>query len=479
MTSLGAPAQPWATEEIGFPIVAQPGESVAITVTGPQGPPPRLGIVDGRDNLGQPVEVPLRHDDPGRYVGHFRAPSSGLHRLILERDGLEKTLGELTVQSTERTFVAKETVVTRQGPDGVFDRLTALPAGTTVAIDGSRGNWHRSASTGAWLDGRSGEISGDSPQPSRVSRVTIDEFPNGDARLTLVCTAMPEVEAIHQTASFGGERLSLILANTEQTLLDIKRPVNIAPFMGTVAIRPQARPLATILDIDTGSDGLAGYELLPGEKPGELVVRLRRPVPHSLSDLIIIVDAGHGGPIDSGTVGHRGLPEKVLNLRVAEALSRQLRAKGVTVVMTRTTDADVASSEEGAGNELQARIDRSIAAGAHLFLSVHHNARPSVEEGKTYHGTDVYWYQPLSASLARALAQPVAEAVGEPLATSRYRSFHVIRQTFSPSVLIEFQYLSNPELEKDVLDQDGYAEKAASGVVKGLEAYLSGLSVQP
>ncbi len=472
MTSLGAPAQPWATEEIGFPIVAQPGEAIPIIVTGPEGPTPMIGMVHESDTMRERIEIPMSQIGPGRYLGRFHAPASGHHRLVLERGSHQETLGEVMVQSGERTFLAKETVVTRQGPDGVFDRLTALPAGTTVAIDGSRGDWHRSANTGTWLDGRSGEVSSIVPQPSRISRVTIDEFPNGDARLTISCSEIPEVEAIHQTSS---GRLSLVLANTEQTLLDIKRPVNTATFLGTVAIRPQARPLATILDIDTGVVGLAGYQLQPGETSGDLILRLRRPIPQSLKNLIITVDAGHGGPKDSGTVGHRGLPEKVLNLRVAEALTRQLRARGATVLMTRTTDADVATSEEGAGNELQARIDRSIAAGAHLFLSLHHNARPSVEDGKTSHGTDVYWYQPLSASLARALAQPVAQAVGEPLSTSRYRSFHVIRQTFSPSVLIEFQYLSNPQLEKDVLDQNDYPEEAAAGVVQGLEDYLSSL----
>jgi len=140
--------------------------------------------------------------------------------------------------------------------------------------------------------------------------------------------------------------------------------------------------------------------------------------------------------------------------------------------MTRTEDSDVASREAGDSSELQSRINSSIKAGSQLFLSIHHNARPDIEDGKVSHGTDIYWFQPHSQALARALADPVADAIGEESRSFRWRSFYVIRQTYAPAVLIEFQYLSNPNLERDLLSQPEYPDKAAQGVVEGLIRYI-------
>ena len=76
-------------------------------------------------------------------------------------------------------------------------------------------------------------------------------------------------------------------------------------------------------------------------------------------------------------------------------------------------------------------------------------------------------------ALARALADPIADALGETLRSSRYRSFFVARQTHAPAVLIEFQYLSNPGLETSLLDRNDYPDKAAQAVARGLERYLT------
>jgi N-acetylmuramoyl-L-alanine amidase len=394
----------------------------------------------------------------------------GSYPLRLETNGASVALGTVVVAAGTKTFRAAEAVVTRQGPDSDYERLTPLVAGAQVEVNGQRGDWYRSTATGAWLDGRSGAVEPGWTATPRLTRIAVDALANGDAQLTLSCGTIPEAVA---TMS-GNGLLSLTLAATEDQIFDVTKEASAANFLGAITVRPQT-PVGTVVEVALGPEGIGGYQLDPGNRPGDLVLRVRRPVPKSLKGLIITLDAGHGGPKDPGTVGHGGLPEKVLNLRVTQSLARMLRERGATVIMTRTTDADVATDEKGASHELQARIDLSVAQRAHLFLSLHHNARPSVEEGKISHGTDIYWYQPVSEPLARALAGPIADAIEEPLRTSRFRSFHVIRQTFSPSVLIEFQYLSNPTLEAQVLDRPDYADRAAGGVVKGLEAYLRAL----
>jgi N-acetylmuramoyl-L-alanine amidase len=82
----------------------------------------------------------------------------------------------------------------------------------------------------------------------------------------------------------------------------------------------------------------------------------------------VVVDAGHGGP-DNGMSGPIGgkwrMYEKDVTLAVAKKLRTALEARGVDVVMTRTTDTLIALSDRG-----------RIANEAHgdVFVSIHVNA---------------------------------------------------------------------------------------------------------
>ena len=83
---------------------------------------------------------------------------------------------------------------------------------------------------------------------------------------------------------------------------------------------------------------------------------------------LVVVDAGHGGP-DNGMTGPIGAPisiyEKNVTLAVALKLGQELRARGLRVVYTRTTDTLIALSDRG-------RIANE--AGGDLFISIHVNA---------------------------------------------------------------------------------------------------------
>jgi N-acetylmuramoyl-L-alanine amidase len=84
----------------------------------------------------------------------------------------------------------------------------------------------------------------------------------------------------------------------------------------------------------------------------------------------VVVDAGHGGP-DNGMMGPMGggftIYEKDIALSIARRLGNRLRARGVVVVYTRTTDTLIALSDRG-------RIAND--AEGDLFLSIHVNAAP-------------------------------------------------------------------------------------------------------
>jgi N-acetylmuramoyl-L-alanine amidase len=83
---------------------------------------------------------------------------------------------------------------------------------------------------------------------------------------------------------------------------------------------------------------------------------------------MVVIDAGHGGP-DNGMTGPIGTPswfvEKDVTLGVAKKLAAVLRARGVDVMMTRTTDTLIALADRG-----------KLANSNHgdVFISIHVNA---------------------------------------------------------------------------------------------------------
>ena len=61
-----------------------------------------------------------------------------------------------------------------------------------------------------------------------------------------------------------------------------------------------------------------------------------QPADRPLTGMVIAIDAGHGG-YDGGAVGRvSGIPEKGLNLDVAQKLRMLLENQGARVIMTRT-----------------------------------------------------------------------------------------------------------------------------------------------
>ena len=101
--------------------------------------------------------------------------------------------------------------------------------------------------------------------------------------------------------------------------------------------------------------------LAPSRLPAEALPTLARR-------RTVVVDAGHGGP-DNGMRGPLGaavkVSEKQITLAVSHELQRALEARGVGVVMTRTTDTLIALADRG-------RIANQ--AKADLFVSIHVNA---------------------------------------------------------------------------------------------------------
>ncbi len=92
------------------------------------------------------------------------------------------------------------------------------------------------------------------------------------------------------------------------------------------------------------------------------------PVPSGKRDIVIAIDAGHGGE-DPGASGSRGQHEKDIVLQIAQELQRQINTeKGFRAELTRTGDYFI---------PLRKRTELARKKGADLFVSIHADAAPS------------------------------------------------------------------------------------------------------
>ena len=80
------------------------------------------------------------------------------------------------------------------------------------------------------------------------------------------------------------------------------------------------------------------------------------------NEKIVCIDPGHGGT--DGGAQYNGYSEKGQTLEISKLVQKELEAQGITVIMTRTTDATV---------PLEKRLEIAKTANAGIFISIHRN----------------------------------------------------------------------------------------------------------
>ncbi|MGN6104957.1 MAG: N-acetylmuramoyl-L-alanine amidase family protein, partial [Kofleriaceae bacterium] len=117
---------------------------------------------------------------------------------------------------------------------------------------------------------------------------------------------------------------------------------------------------------------------------------------------VVVIDPGHGG----SNTGARGvvLPEKQLTLALANQVAERLRARAITVELTRTTDATLT---------LRQRVAHADRLPADLFVSLHANASTS----RSQRGFETFVLSPRAIDIdgrAHRADPPTPRAGGEP-----------------------------------------------------------------
>ena len=272
-------------------------------------------------------------------------------------------------------------------------------------------------------------------------------------------------------------------------------------------LRGKAQPQSFVLDPAGGYGHRLVIDLVPEDaaSPAERVREVVRSSRNGQRDMIVAIDAGHGGE-DPGAIGPGGTFEKTVTLAIARELEKEINeTAGMRAVMIRTGDYFI---------PLQQRYERARQAEADLFVSVHADAFRDFR----VRGSSVYVLSRSGASsqAARLLAQRENKADlvggvkldrGDDMLSSvlldlsqsatleysndaaeqilgqlgsvgrRHRNsveranFMVLRSPDVPSVLIEVGFISNPQDEQN-LNTPRHRRQIAQAITRGVRDHF-------
>ncbi|MGC9093426.1 MAG: N-acetylmuramoyl-L-alanine amidase [Bacteroidota bacterium] len=193
-----------------------------------------------------------------------------------------------------------------------------------------------------------------------------------------------------------------------------------------------------------------------------LVIRIKhQPEKLRFKNLTFIIDAGHGGS-DNGALGSTGAKEKEINLATAYHLKRLLEAKGAKVVMTRESDTTILMSD---------RLKKILQSDADILISIHANSVGFSSNPEESKGVSTYYkyicYRPLST----AILTEILKTGISPFGNVGSFNFTLNSLTEIPNVLVELAFMSNPEDEMKLLDDD-FRRTLAKRIRDGIEEFL-------
>lgn len=309
-------------------------------------------------------------------------------------------------------------------------------------------------------------------------------------------------------------RYGLFAADKSRIVIDTKVPVvihsaNMVRLKGSSAVKLAIALMPTDAKSFGGGTG-AGMASATQEPSLDAALQNEPEIkkqPHGKP--IVVIDPGHGG-IDPGAIGANNVNEKTIVLEVAMQLKDALEKTGLyEVKMTRHDDVFVS---------LDDRLKFSRAAGADLFISLHadsiETAASSISGATIYtlsskasdkvariaaekenasdllagienfeNGSDdqvtsilIDLMKRETSNFSSDFSQLLANRLGKTVTMSRVprrsAAFKVLKQTDSPSVLIELGYISNRGDQEQMLTPEWRA-KVVDAIAGAVQIYFN------
>ncbi len=201
-------------------------------------------------------------------------------------------------------------------------------------------------------------------------------------------------------------------------------------------------------------------------KGNTLVIKIKRqPENLLLKNLTIAVDAGHGGS-NTGAGGPTGSSEKMLTLAVSLKLQKLLEQNGAKVIMSRTTEKFFDNKE---------RILFYRDSMPDLLISIHLNS--SADPIRTI-GTSTFYRYIGFRNLSNSIYKRMLELGLKEYGNNSSFNFMLNSPIEYPNALVETLFLSNPEDEMKILDEN-FQQQIAEKIVQGVKDFLESCKQKP
>ncbi len=173
---------------------------------------------------------------------------------------------------------------------------------------------------------------------------------------------------------------------------------------------------------------------------------------------------------------HLGTTEAETNLKVAIKLQNLLEQSGATVILTRSDenaiyDLDSKTLREKKISDIHNRVKIGNENQADIFVSIHLNKIPQSQ----YYGWQTFYKSgnEQSIKLAKSIQSNLNEAIQREnnRVAMKIDNIYIVKHVEIPISIVECGFLSNPEEEKLLLE-DNYQNKLAWGIYNGIMDYF-------
>ena len=182
------------------------------------------------------------------------------------------------------------------------------------------------------------------------------------------------------------------------------------------------------------------------------------------------------GTPDEGAQAKDGTTEAQTNLKITLKVQKLLEQSGCEVLLTRSDDnaiynLDSKTLREKKVSDIKNRVKIGNESLADCFVSIHLNKIPQSQ----YYGWQCFYNtkNEKSIDLAKSMQESLNEAIEKEnnRVAMKLNSVYIMKNVEIPISIVECGFLSNPEEEKQLLE-DSYQERLAWGIYNGIMKYF-------
>lgn len=195
-----------------------------------------------------------------------------------------------------------------------------------------------------------------------------------------------------------------------------------------------------------------------------------------VTNKVVVIDARASEYQMNGAQSSNGTTEAATNLKISLKVQNLLEQSGCTVVLTRSDenaiyDIDATTLKQKKISDIHNRVKMGNDSSADIFVSIHLNKIPQSQ----YWGWQTFYKE--GNEDGKNLATSIQNSLNESIQKENKRvsmkidNIYIVKHVEIPTAIVECGFLSNPEEEKQLLE-DEYQNRLAWGIYTGIINYF-------